>query len=66
MTQDDRLLYRRYAIEEQDNPDPTDQDIDDSIKESIEHYGCIGKSIRAMRQWYQSPNKCECPQCMSL
>lgn len=59
MTPEDRELYRRYAKDEQDNPNPTEEDIDESIKASIRVYGSEQMAVFTMRQQYGLPTGAE-------
>lgn len=61
MSEADRELFRRYAVDEQDNPNFTEEDINASIAECTKAYGgSIKSAIRSMRQWYSvTPERVE-------
>lgn len=63
ISKSDRDLYVKYAMEEQDNPEPTEEDIQASIRESVEvAHGSLNLALRSMRRWYRV-DQCECPLC---
>lgn len=64
VSESDKALYIRYAKEEQDNPEPTEEDIQASIAESVEvAYGSLHLALSSMRRWY-GVDKCQCEVCM--